>query len=201
MKQEEHMLQVDKALIHLDIIYKYFICDICKCKGVCCIEGDSGAPLEKEEAQVIERIIPIVFHRLTPEAQKAVKNKGGSVVDFENELTTTTINTTGPCVFTQYDKNNNAYCVLEKAFEEGLTDFQKPISCHLYPIRIKKYESFTAVNYHQWSICKDAVLLGNKKSVPVYEFLKAPLLRFFGKDWYEELCIAAEELKKHPQSF
>lgn len=195
------MLQIDHALVHLDIIYKNFICNICKCKGICCVEGDSGAPLEKEEAKNIKKLLPKVFNMLTPEAQKVVKEIGVCTVDFENDLTTTTIGSSGPCVFTQYDKENNAYCVIEKAFENGLTDFRKPISCHLYPIRINKYETFSAVNYHNWDICVDAVELGNTKEIPVYVFLKDPLIRYFGKDWYEELCIAAEELKKQRQSF
>lgn len=189
------MLQIGDTIIHLDVLQKFFICDIKKCRGICCIEGQSGAPLEKDEAKGIKKNLPKFFHKLIPEAQKTINEKGVSVLDFENELTTTTINISGPCVFTQYDEDGNAYCVIEKSYEEGLIKIRKPISCHLYPVRVKRYENFIAVNYHEWDICKDAVICGEKNKVPVYVFLKDALIRKFGKDWYDELCIAGQALK------
>lgn len=195
-KEEISMLQIDRAIVHLDIIFRKFLCNLNKCKGICCVEGDSGAPITEEEATQIKELLPLIIERLTDEARRTIEEKGCCIKDFEDELTTTTINVNGPCVFTQYDEKGTAYCVIEKAYEDGLTHFQKPLSCHLYPIRIKKYADFDAVNYHEWEICKDAKVLGNRKSVYVYEFLKDPLIRVYGKEWYEELCIAAGELRK-----
>ena len=188
------MLQIGNTIVHLDIIFKCFACNLNKCYGICCVAGDSGAPLEKDEAKKIKKLIPKIFDELLPDAKKIVKEKGGSLIDFENDLTTTTLENNGACVFTQYDENKNAYCLIEKAYEKGLTDFRKPISCHLYPIRTKRYDSFDAVNYHEWQVCKDAVTLGNEKSVPVYVFLKDALICKYGKEWYDELCLAARSV-------
>lgn len=189
------MLQLDRAIIHLDIINKCFICDISKCRGICCVEGDSGAPLEKDEAKEINKILPKIIERLTPEARLEVEKDGACIIDFENDLTTNTIGENGPCVFTQYNEDGSSYCLIEKAYEEGLSCFQKPISCHLYPIRIQEYKDFDAVNYHEWHICKDAVKYGESEGVPIYVFLKGALIRKYGKDWYEELCTVAIELR------
>lgn len=190
------MLQIQDCLVHLDIIYKNFACNLNKCKGVCCVYGDSGAPIEKEEDKEIKNLLPVIFDSLTKEAQKEINAKGVSCIDFDGELTTMTVGASGPCVFTQFDENNIAYCTIERAYEKKLVNFQKPKSCLLYPIRIKKYTDFTAVNYHIWSICSDAVRHGDKKSIPIYIFLKDALTKTFGKEWYEELCLAAKELRK-----
>jgi len=190
------MIDIDNKIVHLDIFNKCFICDICKCKGVCCIEGDSGAPLEEDEAKKIEEILPKIYDRLTVEGKAVIDVKGTSIIDEEGDLTTTILAGAGECVFTQHDENGIAYCAIERAWEEGIVDFRKPISCHLYPIRITKYNDFDAVNYHVWDICKDAVQLGKKKGLKVYQYLKEPLIRKYGEQWYEDLCNCAELLEK-----
>jgi len=190
------MIDIDNKIVHLDIFEKCFICDIKKCKGICCVEGDSGAPLEEKEAKIIEDILPKIYDRLTEEGKSVIDAKGTSMIDVEGDLTTTIYGNSGACVFTQYDEAGIAYCAIERAWEEGLVEFRKPISCHLYPIRITKYKDFDAVNYNVWDICKDAVKLGNKEGVKIYQFLKEPLIRKYGKEWYEDIYNCAEIIKQ-----
>lgn len=188
------MIDIDDKILHRDIFEKCFFCDIQKCKGICCVEGDSGAPLEQIEAEQIKRILPLIFDRLTDDGKSVIEEKGFSMIDVEGDLTTAIFGKKGACVFTQFDENGIAYCVIERAWEEGLSDFRKPVSCHLYPIRVKKYSSFDAVNYHVWDICHDAVILGNEKNIKIFEFLKVPLIHKYGEEWYKEACIAADYL-------
>jgi hypothetical protein len=195
------MIDIDNKIVHLDIFLKNFCCDICKCKGICCVEGDSGAPLEEEETDKIKELLPAIYERLTEEGRNVIDSRGISMIDIEGDLTTTICEKSGSCVFTQYDDKGIAYCLIEKAWEEGLTDFRKPVSCHLYPIRIKKYKNFDAVNYNVWDICKDAVISGNRKNIKIFEFLKEPLIRKYGEEWYKEVCIAAEYCEKEFKTF
>ncbi|PLX09023.1 MAG: DUF3109 domain-containing protein [Marinilabiliales bacterium] len=190
------MIDIDNKIVHLDIFEKCFICDIKKCKGICCVEGDSGAPLEEKEAKIIEDILPKIYDRLTEEGKSVIDAKGTSMIDVEGDLKTTIYGNSGACVFTQYDEAGIAYCAIERAWEEGLVEFRKPISCHLYTIRITKYKDFDAVNYNVWDICKDAVKLGNKEGVKIYQFLKEPLIRKYGKEWYEDIYNCAEIIKQ-----
>ncbi len=190
------MIDIDNKIIHLDIFSECFACDICKCKGICCVEGDSGAPINTDEEAKIIELLPKIYDRLTEEAKYIVDNHGISMIDQEGDLTTTILESRGACVFTQFDKNEIAYCLIEKAWEEGLTDFRKPISCHLYPIRIKKYSTFDAVNYNVWDICKDALIKGKVENVKIFQFLKEPLIRKYGKEWYDEVCCAEKLLKE-----
>ncbi len=190
------MIDIDNKIVHIDIFEKSFICDICKCKGICCVEGDSGAPLEEEEAKIIEDILPKIYDSLTDEGKSVIDERGTSMIDIEGDLTTTIYGNSGACVFTQYDDNGIAYCAIERAWEQGIVDFRKPISCHLYPIRITKYKDFDAINYNVWDICKDAVKLGNKEGVKIYQFLKEPLIRKYGKEWYKDMCNCAIALKE-----
>jgi len=194
------MIDIDSKIVHRDIFEKCFVCDICKCKGACCVEGDSGAPLTNEEADKIIQILPVIYNRLTDDGKSVIDREGISMIDIEGELTTTIFGHKGACVFTQYTEDGIAYCEIEKAWEEKLIDFRKPLSCHLYPIRVKQYSSFDAVNYNVWDICKDAVVLGVKKDVKIYEFLKEPLIRKYGEEWYNEVCIAAGYFK-NPENF
>ncbi len=187
------MLQIDNTVISFDVLEKYFICDLDKCLGECCIEGDAGAPLEEEEKRILEEILPIVWDDLSPAAQEKIKEQGISYVDEEGDLVTSIVNGKD-CVFTCYEAGGMCKCAIEKAFREGKTSFYKPISCHLYPIRIKDFGEFSAVNLHKWKICKAAFVLGRKKGVKVYQFLKEPLIRKFGQEWYEQLEIAVNEL-------
>ncbi|MGL4411757.1 MAG: DUF3109 family protein [Bacteroidales bacterium] len=187
------MLQIEDTVVSLDVVEQEFICDLGVCKGSCCIEGDAGAPLEEEEKSIIEGLLPIIWDDLAPQAQELIKEQGVAYIDEDKDLVTSIINGKD-CVFTYYEGGGMCKCAIEKAYREGKTDFYKPISCHLYPIRVAKYSSFSAVNYHQWKICGAAKVLGRKEGVKVYEFLKEPLIRKFGESWYTQLDIAAKHL-------
>lgn len=189
------MIEIDNKVVHFDVFRKCFACDIAKCKGICCVEGDSGAPLEKEEEEKLKEILPKIYSRLSDEAKSVIDENGVSMLDIEGELTTSIIGKAGACVFANRSAEGIIYCEIEKAWEEGLVDFRKPISCHLYPIRVKKYASFEAVNYDVWNICKDAVKLGDERNVKIYEYLKEPLIRKYGEEWYNEMCVAADYVK------
>ena len=189
------MVQIDDTIISLDIFEKEFICDLSACLGCCCNEeGDSGAPLDEDEIEKLKEVLPIVWDDLTPAAKEVIEEKGLAFQDQEGDWVTPVVNGRD-CIFTYYDKGGMCLCAIEKAYREGKTDFYKPVSCHLYPIRCKKYPTFTAVNYHKWQICKAAEILGKKEGVKLYQFLKAPLIRKFGEAWYEQLEVCAEELK------
>ncbi len=189
------MLQIDDTIISLDVLETQFICDLCKCKGQCCVDGESGAPLEKEENDKINEILPIIWDELSVEAQALIEVQGISYKDYDGELVTSIIKG-DECVFTYFDEDGVCKCVIDKAYREGRITVPKPISCHLYPIRLQKYPNFTAVNYHKWSVCKPAVELGEREGVELYKFLKEPLIRKFGEKWYNELCDTVELLEK-----
>lgn len=189
------MVQIDDVIVSLAIFSEKFCCDLSACKGQCCIEGDAGAPVELDEVEKLEDILPVIWNELSPAAREVIDRQGVVYTDEEGDLVTSIVNGKD-CVFTCYDEKKCCYCAIEKAYREGKTDFYKPVSCHLYPIRIGKCGSYKALNYHQWDVCKAAVVWGNKKNIPVYRFLQEPLVRKFGKEWYEELVKVAEELKK-----
>jgi len=190
------MLQIDDTIISLELLEECFVCDLNSCKGICCIEGDDGAPLEEAEVKIIEDLLPVIWDDLS-EASKSVINKQGvSYIDQDGEPVTSIVNG-AECVFTYTDESGVCKCAIEKAFREGKTNFYKPISCHLYPVRLQKYDEFTAVNYHRWSVCGCARKLGGKLGVAVYQFLKEPLIRRFGPEWFEQLEIADKEFKKN----
>lgn len=188
------MVQIDDTIISLDVFDAKFICDLDKCKGECCIEGESGAPLEDDEVAKLEAVLSIVWDDLSEEAKAVIDAQGVAYEDMDGDMVTSIVNGKD-CVFTCYDASGMCKCAIEKAYREGKIDFYKPISCHLYPIRLEKYREFTAVNYHRWSVCKAAEILGQKEGLPVYKFLKEPLIRKFGSEWYEQLEICADELK------
>ena len=185
------MLQIKDTLFSLDLAEQFLLWDLDSCLGECCIEGDAGAPITKEEYEKLKEILPIVWDDLMPQAQEEIKANGVGYIDEEGDLVTSIVNNRN-CVFTCYAPGGMCQCAIEKAYREGRTDFYKPISCHLYPLRLTEYASFTAVNYHRWKICKCAEILGRKEGVRVYQFLKEPLIRRFGKEWYDELCLACE---------
>ena len=189
------MFQIGDAIVASDIIEENFLCDLSACMGECCVEGDAGAPLEEDEVKIIEDLLSEVWDDLSPAAQAVIKEHGVAYRDHDGDMVTSIVNGKD-CVFTYYDEKGICKCAIEKAYRGGRTNFYKPISCHLYPIRLQKYKDFTAVNYHRWSICKAAVLLGKKEGLKVYEFLKEPLIRRYGEDWYNELVLVAEEYKK-----
>lgn len=188
------MLQIDDTIISLELLNEHFACDLAACKGECCIEGDAGAPLEYDEIEKIEEILPLIWDDLSEQSRKVINKQGVSYIDEDDEPVTSIVNGR-ECVFTYTDESGICKCAIEKAYREGKTDFYKPVSCHLYPVRIQKYHDFLAVNYHRWSICSCAVKAGASQKIPLYTFLKEPLVRRFGSDWYGQLELAAKELK------
>lgn len=189
------MIQIQDVIVSLDIFREKFLCDLDACKGECCVEGDAGAPVELDEVAWLEEVLPVVWDDLSPAAREVIDRQGVVYPDRDGELVTSIVNGKD-CVFTCYDERGCCCCAIEKAYREGKTNFYKPISCHLYPIRVGHYGPYKALNYHRWSVCRAAVLLGEKEDVPVYKFLKEPLTRKFGEAWYAELETAADELKK-----
>jgi len=189
------MIQIANTLLSDDILEAQFISDLCKCKGQCCVDGESGAPLTREEHDQIEEILPDIWDDLSPKAQELISKQGISYTDTDGELVTSIVNGE-ECVFTYFDENGICKCAIDTAYREGRITVQKPISCHLYPIRLTEYADYTAVNYHQWSVCRPAVKLGRKEGVPLYRFLREPLIRRFGEEWYREVCEVATLLEK-----
>ena len=188
------MFQIGKTIVSEDILEKEFVCNLTACKGACCIDGDAGAPLLKEETAILEKIYPIVKPFLRPEGIAAIEAQGTWVTDKDNDLGTPLIDNKD-CAYVIFD-GPTALCGIEQAYNQGLVDWKKPVSCHLYPIRIKEFSSFQAVNYDRWDICSDACKLGKELEVPVYKFVREALIRRFGNEWYEELEQVAKELKK-----
>ena len=189
------MIQIDDTLVSLDLIERSFLCDLSHCKGQCCVEGDSGAPLEPGEEEELKRVLPEIWNDLLPEARTVIQSQGVAYTDSDGDRVTSIVGDQN-CVFTCYDTDGVCKCAIEKAYREGRVSFYKPISCHLYPVRITQYKTFQAVNYHRWDVCKAAELLGKKEQVPVYQFLKEPLIRKFGQAWYDALDECAQEWKK-----
>ena len=172
------------------------MCDLEACKGACCVEGDLGAPLDKDELPAMEEIVELVKPYLSNEALDALEKEGPYLLDEEGDFSTTTVNGR-ECAFAFYDDRGILKCGIEKAWQEGKTDFRKPISCHLYPIRLSKLNGgYVGLNYSRWSICSPACSLGQELGVPLYEFLKEPLIRKFGQDWYNELLDKIDETEK-----
>lgn len=189
------MLQIDDTILSFDVLDEQFVCDLTACKGACCVEGDAGAPLTESEIDALEELVPLIIDELPEASQEVIRSQGVFYFDPENEPVTSIVNGR-ECVFAYTEANGTWKCAVEKAYREGKTSFIKPISCHLYPIRVKQYDSFKAVNYHRWKICECAVDNGKRLKVPVYRFLKEPLIRAFGQDWYSQVEYAAKELKR-----
>lgn len=187
------MLQIQNTLVSLDLIEKYFVCDLDVCLGACCIEGDEGAPVTAEESARILKSIPNVRKYMTPGGLHEVEENGVDYLDREGDRVTALVNGC-ECAFTCREAGGMCLCALEKARRQGDIDEDvKPISCRLYPVRVKEYDGFTAVNLHRWKICRPAEKLGRHLGVRAYEFLKGPLTARFGKDWYDELELTARE--------
>lgn len=190
------MLVIKNTLVSLDLIERFFVCDLDACLGQCCIEGDAGAPLLEEEKEEIDRRMPDIIPFLSPAAKRAVEEDGSSYRDADGDLVTQIVGGRD-CVYTCYAEGGKCLCALEKAFREGKLPQLKPSSCHLYPVRLKPLgNGMTAVNLHRWKICKPAEVKGRKEGIRAYQFLKEPLIRKFGKEWYDELCLTAEEWLK-----
>jgi hypothetical protein len=188
------MFQLGKTIVSEDIIEKEFVCNLSACKGKCCIDGEAGAPLEEEELLILLDIYPKIKPFLRKEGIKAIEDQG-LFITTDGEYETTLINEKD-CAYVIFDEKNTAKCGIEEAYNQGIIDWKKPISCHLYPVRIMDYSEFSAVNYHKWPICDDACTLGKELQVPVYKFVKEALIRKFGEDWYTELEKVAENYNR-----
>ena len=187
------IIQVGDVILTSDIITEYFCCDLDACKGICCVEGDSGAPLTLDEVGELENVTDEVWGDLSAAAQSIIDTQGVAYTDCEGDLVTSIVHGRD-CVFTCYGENGCCYCATDKAYREGRTAWCKPISCALYPIREKQFSNgLVGLQYHRWDICKDAVKKGQELHLRIYQFLKDPLIRRFGKEWYDELCQVAEE--------
>lgn len=181
------MLIVDDIIVSEEIFDKKFVCNLSKCKGACCVAGDAGAPLNLDETEILKQEYTNFKDYLTPEGIASLEKIGFSTFDEEDKDFKTTLIEGGPCAYINYDEKNTAVCGIERAYFDKKTTFRKPISCHLYPIRVSKVGTLEAVNYEEWDICADACALGEELSVPVYKFLKEPLIRAFGEDFYEAI--------------
>ena len=179
------MISIGKTIVSEEVIKKQFSCDLAACHGECCVQGDSGAPLEEDEIGIIEDYLDDIKPFMTPAGIKAVDESGVFDYDTDGEFVTTLVQGQ-ECAFV-YFENDIAFCAIEKAYRLGIIDYIKPISCHLYPIRISKYKDFEAINYHKWQICDLALLKGKREKTALYEFVKAPLIRKYGQDWYDQL--------------
>ena len=186
------MFQLGKTIVSEDIIQKDFVCNLSACKGACCVDGDAGAPLELDETKIMEQIYPKIKPFLRKEGIAAIEAQGIFTTNDFGEHETTLIDG-ADCAYVIFDKKGTALCAFEEAYNQGVTDWKKPVSCHLYPIRVKDYSEFSAINYHKWEICNDACTLGKELQVPVYKFVKQALIRKFGEDWYAELEKVAEK--------
>lgn len=187
------LIEIDDKIISTEIFSKKFVCDLSACKGACCIEGNGGAPLKFDEVKEIEKHFDAIKPFMEEKGRKAVAENGLSYIDPNGEPATSLVNNK-ECVFVYFDETNTAKCSIEKTYREGLIPFNKPISCHLYPIRVKEFEGYLALNFEEWSICEPACACGSKLDVPVYRFLKEPLIRAFGERFYEELEVLESEL-------
>ena len=180
------IIQIDDKLISANLWLKHFACDISECAGICCVLGDSGAPLEDFEAQILEKEYPNFKTYMKPEGIKAVEEQGLSVYDSDNDLGTTLI-AGKECAYSCFDSENVCYCAIERAFQEGKTTFRKPISCWLYPIRLKQLSENIALNYDQQSMCSCACARGEEQQIPVFRFLSESIIHRFGKEFYDEM--------------
>jgi len=193
------LLEVQDKVVSIDLFEKKFVCDLTACKGACCIEGDAGAPLTFEEVSIMEDDLEKIKPFMRPEGIAAVEETGVFYMDWDNEPVSTLVNEK-ECAFVTFDEKGTALCAIEQAHKAGVTEFKKPISCHLYPIRVKKYNDFTALNYNEWNICKSACACGDKLDVKVYKFLKEPIVRAFGEEFFTELESVDKEIEKQKES-
>ncbi|KAB7725600.1 DUF3109 family protein [Rudanella paleaurantiibacter] len=192
------MILIENTVISDDIADKFFVCNLDKCKGACCVEGDLGAPLEAEELHILQRIYPKVKPYLSPEGIAAIEKQGLYEPDGEGGFVTTTVGGR-ECVFATWNDKGILKCGIEDAYNDGQVDWKKPISCHLYPIRVTKYDQYHALNYDRWPICSPACGLGKELNVPVYKFVREALVRAYGEAWYAELVAEIEGTANNEQ--
>lgn len=197
------MMLIQDTIVSLEVLEKEFCCDLEHCKGCCCIEGDAGAPVTEEEERTIQALLPQLLPQMTKEAREVVEQQGIAYNDPSGERVLSIVNDKD-CIFARTDHNGWCYCLIEKMYtaqqaaEAGkqAVPFKKPISCHLYPIRLTRVGERVGVEYHRWDICHSSRQLGHKLHLPLYKFLKEPLVRRFGQQWYDELCLTADEWQK-----
>ncbi len=188
------IIQVGEVILTSEILTEYFCCDLEACKGICCVEGDSGAPLTLDEVGEMENVLDEVWPDLSAQAQSLIDRQGVAYTDAEGDLVTSIVQGRD-CVFTCYGTDGCCYCASDKAFREGRTAWDKPLSCALYPIREKHFrDGSVGLQYHRWDICRPAVEKGRRLNLKLYQFLKAPLVRRFGQAWYDELCEVVRQL-------
>ncbi len=185
------MLQIGDILVSLELLERYFCCDLSACRGACCIEGDAGAPVTPDEEQRLREVLPEIRNDLTHKAQRIIDRQGVAYRDPEGELVTTIVDGRD-CAFACRGADGTCLCAIDRAFRQGRVGWRKPFSCYLYPLRIKEFPTFTAINYHRWDICRPAEAHGRKLGIRLYQFVKEPLIERFGADWYAELCEVAE---------
>ena len=188
------IIQIDDKLISADVFEKHFACDIAQCAGICCVLGDSGAPLEEEEKKLLENEYEHYAAYMKPAGRKAVEEQGHTVIDPDGDLVTPLIKGK-ECAYSCFDAEGVCYCAIERAFLEGKTKFRKPLSCYLYPIRLKQLHEHTALNYDTWHACEAARAKGAKEGIPVFRFLKEPLIARFGQEFYDKMEEWAQEVQ------
>ena len=197
MEEYNSIIQIDDCLVSGEILTEYFACNYAKCKGICCVIGDSGAPLLECELPALEKNYQEFSPVMSPEGRKAVSDKGFFEVDIDGDLVTPLVPGTEECAYCRREADGNCLCTIEEKWNQGCGDFCKPISCRLYPIRVSTLSNgMTALNLHRWNICRDAFTNGRRKKIRVYEFLKTPIIHFWGEDFYNALEEAAKELNK-----
>jgi hypothetical protein len=190
------IIEIGDKLVSAELFENEFVCNLGACKGICCLEGDDGAPLTLEEVNNLEENIDDIKPFMTDEGKETIEEKGVFYVDRDQD-TVTVLNNGKECAFVKSDEKGISKCSIEEAYHEGKITFNKPISCHLYPIRVKVYRTFTSLNYDRWPICKDACTLGEELKVPVYKFLKEPIIRKWGQEFFLEMEKVDEEIKKN----
>ena len=188
------MIPIENTLVSEDIIKEEFVCNLSICKGECCVAGEAGAPLDEEEVAILTENKETIFPHLSPAGRAAIDQQDVAVKGYDGGWETPLIDGK-ECAYTVFSSNGVAKCGIENAYKAGNISWKKPISCHLYPIRIKKFSSFTAVNYHRWDICSAACEFGKSLKIPVYQFLKDSLVRKFGLSWYEKLEFNATKTR------
>lgn len=189
------MIEIDGKIVSTDLLTECFACDIARCKGMCCVEGNAGAPLEMDEVDILEEEFDAYRPYMTPEGIEAVERQGFMVVDTDGEYTTPLVGD-AECAYA-YREDGITLCAIEKAYLNGECSFRKPISCHLYPIRLVNFSNGTAgLNYHRWDVCRTACANGRRLGIPVYRSLKEPIIRRFGEEFYSALEAAEELIKK-----
>jgi hypothetical protein len=192
MENIKTMFEIDKKVVSLDILKEKFCCDIRICKGNCCVQGESGAPLDDDEVPLLDRIFPDLKNYLRAEGIKAIEEQGTSVIDTDGDKVTPIIGNM-ECAYAVF-KDDIARCGIEIAYEAGAVEFRKPVSCHLYPIRINKFNDFEAVNYNRRHLCECARKYGNELNIPVYKFVEEALNRKYGKEFTDKLSMIDREV-------